>query len=288
MDLHQYRDVDKRGTITRVTYEATNSAGERWTKYANVYLPYGYDENQKYDIVYLMHGGGGNPDAWLDCAQIKNALDRGFEEGRAKPFIVVFPTYYNLDPTERRRIEGVNAEWENEQIRAFQKELAEDLIPAVESRFSTYAKDTTPEGLAGSRQHRAFGGFSMGGGVTWYVFLYNLEIVSVFLPLSGDCWEIQPMGGRLVPEETAKVLAERTRAKGMTAKDFRIYGGTGDKDMGLDNMKPMLEAMTAYPDLFDLEEDPAKGNLHLAVKEDAVHAYEQVYHHVWHYLPYLF
>ena len=256
MDLHQYRDVDKRGTITRVTYEATNSAGERWTKYANVYLPYGYDENQKYDIVYLMHGGGGNPDAWLDCAQIKNALDRGFEEGRAKPFIVVFPTYYNLDPTERRRIEGVNAEWENEQIRAFQKELAEDLIPAVESRFSTYAKDTTPEGLAASRLHRAFGGFSMGGGVTWYVFLYNLEIVSVFLPLSGDCWEIQPMGGRLVPEETAKVLAE--------------------------------QAMTAYPDLFDLEEDPAKGNLHLAVKEDAVHAYEQVYHHVWHYLPYLF
>ena len=287
MDLHAYRDVEKRGTIARVTYEATNNAGERWTKYANVYLPYGYDENKQYNILYLMHGGGGSPDAWLDCAQIKNALDRGFDEGRAEPFIVVFPTYYSQLPSEHRQ-EGVDASWENGQILAFQKELREDLIPAVENRFSTYAEDTTPEGLAKSRLHRGFGGFSMGGGVTWYVFLYNLEAFSVFLPLSGDCWELQPMGGRLVPEETAKVLAERTRAKGMTGKDFRIYSGTGDKDMGLDNMKPMLKAMTAYPDLFVFEEDPAKGNLHLTVKEDAVHAYEQVYHHVWHYMPYLF
>ncbi len=287
MDLHAYRDVEKRGTIARVTYEATNNAGERWTKYANVYLPYGYDENKQYNILYLMHGGGGSPDAWLDCAQIKNALDRGFDEGRAEPFIVVFPTYYSQLPSEHRQ-EGVDASWENGQILVFQKELREDLIPAVENRFSTYAEDTTPEGLAKSRLHRGFGGFSMGGGVTWYVFLYNLEAFSVFLPLSGDCWELQPMGGRLVPEETAKVLAERTRAKGMTDKDFRIYGGTGDKDMGLDNMKPMLKAMTAYPDRFVFEEDPAKGNLHLTVKEDAVHAYEQVYHHVWHYMPYLF
>ena len=288
MDLHAYHDVDKRGTIARVTYEATNYAGERWTKYANVYLPYGYDENKQYNIIYLMHGGGGNPDAWLDCSQIKNALDRGFAEGISEPFIMVFPTYYNVDPMERRRIEGINAEWENQQIQTFQKELVEDLIPAVENRFSTYAEDTTLEGLAKSRQHRGFGGFSMGGGVTWYVFLYNLQYFSIFLPLSGDCWAIQPMGGRLVPEETAKVIAERTREKGMTGADYRIYGGTGDKDMGLDNMQPMLKAMTAYPDLFDLQEDPALGNLHLTIKKDAVHAYEQVYHHVWHYLPYLF
>ena len=287
MDLHQYRDVDKRGTVERVTYEATNYAGERWTKYANVYLPYGYDENKQYNIIYLMHGGGGNPDAWLDCSQIKNALDRGFAEGRGEPFIMVFPTYYNIIPSEHRR-DGVDATWEDQEIRTFQKELVEDLIPAVEGRFSTFAEDTTPEGLAKSRLHRGFGGFSMGGGVTWYVFLYNLEAFSVFLPLSGDCWEMTPMGGRLAPEETAKILAERTRAKGMTGKDYRIYGGTGDKDMGLDNMRPMLNAMKAYPDMFDLQEDPAAGNLHLTVKKDAVHAYEEVFHHVWHYLPYLF
>ncbi len=287
MELHGYRDVDYRGTIERVEYTIQDHQGQPWQKYANVYLPYGYDAEKPYNILYLMHGGGGNPDAWLDCSQIKNALDRGFFEKRAEPFIVVFPTYYDLIPSENRA-EGIDAAWENDQIRSFQKEFAQDLVPAVETRFHTFAEQTDAQGLRASRGHRAFGGFSMGGGTTWYVFLYNLDIVSTFLPLSGDCWELKPMGGRLVPAETAKILAERTAEKGFTGKDFVIYGGTGDKDLGLDNMRPMLQAMEAYPDMFVFSEDPASGNLHLTVKENAVHAYEEVYHHVWHYLPYLF
>ena len=282
MNLHNYRDVDQRGTIVRINYEATGFDGERWTKYANVYLPYNYDEAKPYNILYLMHGGGGNPDAWLDCSKIKNALDRGFAEGIAEPFIAVFPTYYNLIPSSHRT-EGVDASWEDGQIRTFQKEFEEDLVPAVESRFHTYAEGTDLENLQKSRLHRAFGGFSMGGGTTWYVFLYHLDIVGTFLPLSGDCWEIEPMGGRLKPVETAALLAERTRAKGFTGKDFKIFAGTGDKDLGLQTMSPMLEELKKYPDVFAMED-----NLFLAVKEDAVHAYEEVYHHVWHYLPQMF
>ena len=282
MELHAYRDVNKRGTIVRVNYEATAFDGSRWTKYANVYLPYGYDESKPYNILYLMHGGGGNPDAWLDCSKIKNALDRGFSEGKAEPFIAVFPTYYSLDPSEHRT-EGPDASWENEQIRLFQKELQEDLIPAVEGRFRTFAENTGLEGLQKSRQHRAFGGFSMGGGVTWYVFLYHLDIFAAFLPLSGDCWELMPMGGRLASEETARVIAERVRAYGFTGKDYKILGGTGDKDLGLEAMQPMLNAMTADPDLFSFGD-----NLFFNVKEDAVHAYEEVYHHIWNYIPQMF
>lgn len=288
MDLHVWRDVDYRGTVVRLDYTALNLEKQPWETYANVYLPYGYDPAQPYDILYIMHGGGGNPDAWLDCSQIKNAFDRGFHEKLAKPFIAVFPTFYKLIPSENRR-EGINAAWEDSQVRAFQKEFTEFLIPAVESKYHTYAEfDTSAESLERSRLHRGFCGFSMGGATTWYNFLAHLDIVSVFVPLSGDCWEICPMGGRLEPDRTAAALANKVKSLGMTKKDFKIFVGTGSKDAGFDNLAPQLEAMKQYPELFEFSEDPEKGNLYFNVKEDAVHAYEEVYHHVWNYLPRLF
>ena len=49
-----------------------------------------------------------------------------------------------------------------EERSVFHLDLRENLIPAVESRFHTYAENTTEEGLEASREHRAFGGFSLG------------------------------------------------------------------------------------------------------------------------------
>ena len=161
MKLHQWGDIDYRGTIVRVDYSTADLQGNPRDKYANVYLPYQYDGNRPYNILYLMHGGGGNPDAWLDASQIKNVLDLAFARKLAEPFIVVFPTYYDLNPSEHRH-EGVDASWEYAQVEHFQKELEKDLIPAIESRFSTFAGNTDHEGLKASRKHRAFGGFSMG------------------------------------------------------------------------------------------------------------------------------
>ena len=287
MDLHQWRDIDYRGTVVRVDYTTTDQEGKPWAKYANVYLPYGYDGSKPYNILYLMHGGGGNPDAWLDCSQIKNVLDRGFAEGINEPFLVVFPTFYALLPGEYRK-NGVKGDWENIQVKFFQKEFQNDLIPAVEGRFHTYAENTTPEGLRASRLHRAFGGFSMGSATTWYVFTDHLDIVGTFLPLSGDCWAVRPSGGRLATEETAKALADTVRSLGFTKADFKIFAGTGSKDPACQGMVPQLKAMEAYPDLFEMGEDFAQGNMHFNIKEDAVHAYEEVYHHVWNYLPALF
>lgn len=49
-----------------------------------------------------------------------------------------------------------------EERSVFHLDLRENLIPAVESCFHTYAENTTEEGLEASREHRAFGGFSLG------------------------------------------------------------------------------------------------------------------------------
>lgn len=287
MELHQWRDAELRGKIREVTYTTLNENGECVEKYANVYLPYGYDEAKKYDVFYLMHGGGGNPDAWLDACMLKNALDRSFADKRAEPFIVVLPTYYNEAPSVTRA-RGFDMDMGRRQVLFFQKELKNDLIPAVESKFSTYAESTDIDGLRASRKHRAFGGFSMGGSTTWFAFLNNLDIIATFMPLSGDCWQVMRLGGKEATEETVKSLYDGVIAQGFGKDDFRIFAATGSTDIAYPNLTPQIEAMKKCPEMFEYSDDLAKGNLHYVVKPDAPHAYDEVYQHVYNYLPYLF
>ena len=134
MELHQFHGVNQRGTIERLFYSTRDQEGANVSKYANVYLPFGYSDGQRYPVLYLIHGGGGSPDSWLDCAQIKNALDVSFAEGRSKPFITVFPGFYDHDPIRKDRVEE---DVERGHVLHFQQELRNDLIPAVDSRFST-------------------------------------------------------------------------------------------------------------------------------------------------------
>lgn len=288
MKTYTYHDVNFRGTITQVFYNTTNAQGESREKYANVYLPYGYDpgdKQRKYNILYLMHGGGGNPDAWLDCCKIKNMLDYCFDSKEAEPFIVVFPSYYK---EKVGRVGKPDAAYERDCVMRFQHELAAELIPAVESRFNGYAEDTSPEGLKAPRNHRAFGGFSMGGATTWFALLQNLDYIATFLPLSGDCWILQPRGGAECPSETVKAMYDTLKASGYGPDDFRIFSATGTKDPAYSALKPQFEEMKKYPDLFRCSDSFTQGNFHYFFAPDYVHAYEQVYDYLYTYLPFLF
>ena len=134
LNKYVYHDVNFRGTIDRVTYTTHNPEGEPREKYANIYLPYGYDPKdteKKYNILYLMHGGGGNPDAWLDCSMVKNMLDYCFAEKLAEPFIVVFPGFYK---EQISRVGAPVAEVERQKVLDFLPETVSELLPAVESR----------------------------------------------------------------------------------------------------------------------------------------------------------
>ena len=116
-------------------------------------------------------------------------------------------------------------------------------MPAVESTYRTYAEQPTPEGFKASRDHRAFGGFSMGSVTTWYVFLNNLDYFSWFIPLSGDCWAQGMMGGMNAPEATAEALAEAIAAQGWTSEDFCIYAFTGTQDIAYETLTSQMSAM---------------------------------------------
>ena len=77
------------GTVAHVWYDSpTLSSQRRMT----VYTPAGYENgNQHYPVLYLLHGSGGDEDAWTDLGRTAQILDNLIAEGKAKPMIVVMP-----------------------------------------------------------------------------------------------------------------------------------------------------------------------------------------------------
>ena len=69
-----YRPAERGGTIEKLTYNTYESMtyeqkSKQLTKTAYVYLPYGYSEDQQYNIFYLMHGGWSNETTMLGTDQ---------------------------------------------------------------------------------------------------------------------------------------------------------------------------------------------------------------------------
>ena len=144
-------------------------------KHAVVYLPCGYDESKTYDVFYLMHGGWSNENTTLGTpsnpSSFKNVLDNAIQNGEVRPIIVVCPTYNN---TNENGQDSDSYSLAMQLTRNYHNELINDLIPAVEEKYSVYS----------GRNHRGFGGFSMGSVTTWRTFEYALDHFHYFLPMS--------------------------------------------------------------------------------------------------------
>ncbi|MBC8613049.1 MULTISPECIES: esterase family protein [Clostridia] len=190
LDKLKKNACDEQGTVETLEYDTPAYAvneilgtDETIHKSLHVYLPYNYDETKQYNILYLMHGGGDNQEFWLGDDNggrpvfgetTRNVLDNMIKEGICDPVIVVTPTFYS--PVEGKEITeeqakeyGASIGEENIGSEAdlftvfFQDELRNDIIPMIESKYSTYAGgDTSEENLIATRDHRAYAGLSMG------------------------------------------------------------------------------------------------------------------------------
>ena len=77
------------GTVAHVWYNSPTLGSQRRL---TVYLPAGYeDTNDRYPVLYLLHGSGGDEDAWSDLGRTAQIMDNLIAEGFAKPMIVVMP-----------------------------------------------------------------------------------------------------------------------------------------------------------------------------------------------------
>ncbi len=155
------------GKLEMVEYES-KTVGT--TRKANVYTPPGYSSDKKYPVLYLLHGIGGDETEWQRFAAPNVILDNLIADQKAEPMIVVMP---NGRAQKNDRAEG-NVMQSAPAFATFEKDLMDDLIPAIESR---YAVDT-------SREKRAIAGLSMGGGQSFNFGLGNLDRFAWIGPFS--------------------------------------------------------------------------------------------------------
>ena len=110
-------------TVTRsISYETRNYGMQR----VSVYTPPGYSTSQRYPVIYLLHGIGGNEVAWVTGeGNVDNVMDHLYSRQLAKPMIVVMP-------------DG-NTDGASDGFAAFGDVLLNDLIPWVERTYSVAA-----------------------------------------------------------------------------------------------------------------------------------------------------
>ena len=135
------------GTVASLSYGA---------KYTLLYTPAAPAEH----ILYLIHGGGGDPHAFF-TPEFLNIIDHMICDGILKPLYIVSPTYYDPDETDKSPASSGIA------VAKFCKELREQIIPLVEGSI----------GRVFTRSDRAISGFSMGGVATWYALLQALDVI---------------------------------------------------------------------------------------------------------------
>ena len=92
---YEVQDVPH-GNVSKVWYDSPTLGMQRRM---TVYTPAGYEKNTKtkYPVLYLLHGSGGDEDAWADLGRATQILDNLIAEGKAEPMILVMPNgvYFN-------------------------------------------------------------------------------------------------------------------------------------------------------------------------------------------------
>ena len=87
-DLYMVTNVDH-GSVTRRWYK---SPGTGLTRRITIYTPPRYETSKvKYPVLYLLHGMGGDEEAWMALGRESQILDNLIASGKAKPMIVVMP-----------------------------------------------------------------------------------------------------------------------------------------------------------------------------------------------------
>ncbi len=141
------RNCAHSGTVEKFTYQAHDyhNGLALYEKAAYVYLPYGYDPQNTYDLLILCHGIGGSEAEWglpSGNSRVRQIMDNLIDGGEIRPFIVVTPNGRA----------GKTSDYSS--FYSFGKELRNDLLPALQE---AYAVDIT------DRSRCAMAGLSMGG-----------------------------------------------------------------------------------------------------------------------------
>ncbi len=152
------RDGIPHGQLEMVEYDSKTVGTNRKMQ---VYTPPGYSKDKRYPVLYLLHGIGGDETEWQRFATPDVLMDNLIGDGKAVPMIIVMPN----GRAQKDDRPGPNAMATAPAFARFERDLLDDVIPAIESRYSVQA----------DREHRALAGLSMGGGQALNFGLAHLD-----------------------------------------------------------------------------------------------------------------
>lgn len=178
------------GNVTAVWYPSTTLG---MTRRMMVYTPPGYDKSKEsYPVLYLLHGAGGDEEAWISRGRANYILDNLIAAGKARPMIIVITNgvaSVPAAPVERPLgMAGVNTRSPNAMMTdKFEVSLVKDVIPFIESNYRVVADPG----------HRAIAGLSMGGyhtqkitnanpGKFMYIGVFSMGLFSTFGPYNKE------------------------------------------------------------------------------------------------------
>ncbi|MDE6485680.1 MAG: esterase [Duncaniella sp.] len=166
-DLYAVHDV-AHGNVSKVWYESPALGMQRRM---TVYTPAGYDPagERRYPVLYLLHGMGGDENAWSELGRAVMILDNMIAEGKVEPMIVVMPNGNgNLAAAPGETGRGMYTPKGEDSVAEYGK--FEKSFPEIVDYVDTHYLTIT------DKSGRAIAGLSMGGGHSWRISLWNPDM----------------------------------------------------------------------------------------------------------------
>ena len=152
-DLYKVNDVPH-GTVARRWYE---SPGLKMNRRLTVYTPPGYENSKEtYPVLYLLHGAGGDEEAWISLGRTAQIMDNLIAQGKVKPMIIAMPNGNVIQDAAPG--EGKDGFYKPKfmiprTMDGSYEENFTDIIKFIETNYRVKA----------DKEHRAIAGLSMGG-----------------------------------------------------------------------------------------------------------------------------
>ena len=163
-DYYQVRDVPH-GTVSAVWYPSEQLGA---TRRLSVYTPpmYEAEPERRFPVLYLLHGSGGDENAWVELGHVARIMDNLIAEGKAEPMIVVMPNGNSgkqAAPGETSENLSYKPAMTNLIPGSYKNGKYEMAFPEI-VRFIDSRYRTLPD-----KAHRALAGLSMGGFHSLYI-----------------------------------------------------------------------------------------------------------------------
>lgn len=195
------------GTVSKVWYPSPTLGMER--RRMTVYTPAGYeDSNKQYPVLYLLHGAGGDENAWSELGRAIQIFDNLIAQGKAEPMIVVMPNGNGAQELYRVNILTVCISLRlpiRRRWKVLSKKAFPDIMKYVESHYRTI----------NDKNHRAIAGLSMGGFHSLYISANNPDLFG-YVGLFSAAINRQAKG------ENTNIMATNYRDKIKKSTGFRF------------------------------------------------------------------